>query len=491
MGELLAFILYFIVIIGIGIYFFLKTKGGMGQYFLGGRQLNSWVIALSAQASDMSAWLLMGLPGSLFAFGLGKVWIAIGLAIGTYLNWLFTAERLRRFTEAAGDSITIPEYLQNRFQASSPALRIVCAIVFFACFAIYSAASFKAGGLVFSTVLGMPYETTVIIFSIIVVLYTFLGGFLAVCWTDFVQGMLMLAAILFAPIAAFFVMGGIDPGFYAGVDANFLNLFPTGTFDYASFASIASGLGWGLGYFGMPHILVRFMAIKEPSMIKRSRRIAVIWVLLALVGAVAVGILGRAFVPEIANSEYVFIEMVRNIFPPFIAGILLSAIIAASMSTADSQLLVAASALTSDVYQPMIRKNASDKELLLVSRLVVIAIAIVAFIMAVNPNSGSIMGLVENAWAGFGAAFGPVILLSLYWKRLTYRGAVTGIIFGGITVFLWIALGLSAATQLYEILPGVVMGSIGAVVGSLVDKAPSAEVLALFEKAMKTKKDEK
>ncbi len=487
MGELSAFILYFAVIVGIGIYFFVKTKGGMNQYFLGGRQLNHWVIALSAQASDMSAWLLMGLPGSLFAFGLGKVWIAIGLAIGTYLNWLFTAERLRRFTEAAGDSITIPEYLQNRFQAASPALRIVCAIVFFVCFAVYAAASFKAGGLVFSTVLNIPYDTTVIIFSIIVVLYTFLGGFLAVCWTDFIQGLLMLAAILFAPIAAYFIMGGIDQSFYTNIDPNYLKLLPTGKMDYTSFATILSGLGWGFGYFGMPHILVRFMAIKEPALIKRSRRIAVVWVLLALGGAVAIGILGRAFVPEIANSEYVFIEVVRNIFPPFIAGILLSAIIAASMSTADSQLLVAASALTSDVYQPLIRKNASDKELLWVSRLVVIAIAIVAFFMGNNPNSGSIMGLVENAWAGFGAAFGPVILLSLYWKRLTYRGAVTGICFGGITVFLWIALGLSASTQLYEIIPGIIMGFVGAIIGSLIDKSPSQEVLDLFEKAMKTK----
>ncbi len=486
MGEIVAFILYFILILGIGLYFFAKTKNGANSYFLGDRQMNKWVVAMSAQSSDMSGWLLMGLPGSIFAFGMGKVWIAVGLAIGTYLNWLFTAERLRRFTEVAGNAITIPEYLQNRFKTSSKALRIISAIVFFVCFTVYAASAFKAGGMVFSTVFHVSFNTATIIFSIIVLAYTFLGGFQAVCWTDFVQGLLMLFAILLAPIFAYFAMNGIDSGFFASIDPHFLSAVPGGRFSYSAFATIISGLAWGLGYFGMPHILVRFMSIKNPQEIKDSRRIATIWVIFALGGAVAVGLIGRAFLPELidGNSEYVFVEMVRKLFPPFIAGILLSAIIAASMSTADSQLLVASSAFTSDVYKPIIRKEATDKEMIWVGRMVVLIIAIVAFFMAINPNSKNIMGLVENAWAGFGASFGPVVILSLYWKRLTNRGAICGIVLGGVTVFLWIFLGLSTSTQLYEIIPGFAMGMLGALVGSLTDKKPSQEVLDMCDEAM-------
>lgn len=486
MGEIFAFILYFIIILGIGLYFFKSAKQSADGYFLGGRQMNKWVVAISAQASDMSGWLLMGLPGSLFALGMGQIWVAVGLAIGTYLNWLFTAERLRRFTEVAGNAITIPEYLQNRFKTSSMALRVISAIVFFVCFTVYAASAFKAGGSVFSTVFGISIENATIIFAIIVLLYTFLGGFDAVCWTDFVQGMLMLFAVLFVPIVAYFFIGNqnLNAGFYASIDPNFLSLLPNG-WTYASFATIISGLAWGLGYFGMPHILVRFMSIKSPDQIKTSRRIATIWVLLALGAAVAVGIVGRAFFPDLVNQEMIFVEMVRKIFPSFIAGILLSAIIAASMSTADSQLLVASSAFTADIYQPLFRKKASDKELLWMGRLIVVIIAIVAYIMAMNPNSGNIMSLVSNAWAGFGASFGPVIILSLYWKRFTNQGAVCGVIFGGLTVFLWIFLGLSSSTLIYELLPGFAMGLLGSVIGTLASKEPKQEVLDLFEKSLK------
>lgn len=487
MGELIAFILYFAVVLIIGLYFFKRGQQGADGYFLGGRQMNKWVVAISAQASDMSGWLLMGLPGSLYALGMGQVWVAVGLAIGTYLNWLFTAQRLRCFTEVAGNSITIPEYLQNRFKTTSKALRIISAIVFFICFTVYAASAFKAGGAVFSTVFNISFSTATIIFALIVVAYTFLGGFAAVCWTDFVQGMLMLIAILAAPIAAYYAIGSIDPTFYTNIDPHFLNPLPDGSVSYASVATIVSGLAWGLGYFGMPHILVRFMSIKTPDEIKTSRRVATVWVILALGGAVAVGLIGRAFIPGLDNSEMVFVDMVRVLFPPFIAGILLSAIIAASMSTADSQLLVASSAFTTDVYKAVIRKDASDKEISWLGRAVVLVISVVAFFMAINPNSGNIMSLVSNAWAGFGASFGPVILLSLYWRRLTNRGAVLGVVFGGLTVILWIYFGLSTSTMIYELLPGFIMGLLGAVIGSLTDKEPSQEVLAMFDKASKMK----
>lgn len=482
MGEIIAFILYFAVVLVIGLYFFVKSKQSAGGYFLGSRQMNKWVVAISAQASDMSGWLLMGLPGSLYALGMGQVWVAVGLGIGTYLNWLFTAKRLRSFTEVAGDAITIPEYLQNRFKTTSKALRIISAIVFFICFTVYAASAFKAGGTVFSTVFNISFNSATIIFALIVVAYTFLGGFPAVCWTDFVQGMLMLVAILFAPIAAYFVLGNLDSSYFTAIDPHFLNPVPNGTLSYASIATIISGLAWGLGYFGMPHILVRFMSIKTPDEIKTSRRVATIWVILALGGAVAVGLIGRALIPSLDNSELVFVEMVRQLFPPFIAGILLSAIIAASMSTADSQLLVASSAFTSDVYKAVIRKDASDKEISWLGRGVVIIISIVAFFMSINPGSGNIMSLVSNAWAGFGASFGPVILLSLYWRRLTNRGAVLGVVFGGVTVFLWIYFNLNDITMIYELLPGFIMGLLGAIVGSLSDKKPKQEVLDMFDK---------
>lgn len=471
-AELVAFILYFLAVIGIGIAMFFKTRGGDEKdYFLGGRNMGSWVTALSASASDMSAWLLMGLPGSILAFGMGKVWIAIGLLIGTVLNWQLTAPCLRRFSKTAGDSITIPQYLSNRFAAKNKALRIVSAVVFLVCYAIYAASSFKACGTLFHTVLGLDYTIATAVAAGIILLYTFLGGFAAVCWTDFVQGMLMLVALLIAPIAA---LSAINAGQVEGVAAlteHYWNLLPSGKFDWSSISTILSGLAWGLGYFGMPHILVRFMSIREPGMIKKSKWIAIIWTSLGLAAAVAVGLIGRLYLPDLtaANSNLVFINMVRGIFPAFIAGVLLSAILAASMSTADSQLLVSASAFTSDVYKPVIRKNASNREMLWISRLVVLAVTVVAFLIAIDPNSGDIMNLVENAWAGFGSAFGPVILLSLFWKKFTYRGAVAGILGGAAVDVLWLIF-LTAPTGIYELLPGFAAGMLCALIGTLLDK---------------------
>ena len=489
-GELLAFLLYFLIVIGIGIFFFFRTRGGgAADYFLGGRKMGSWVAALSASASDMSAWLLMGLPGSILAFGMGKVWIAVGLGIGTILSWIFLAPRLRRFSIVARDSITIPQYLSNRFLSKSKALQVISAVVFLVCYAVYAASSFKACGTLFHTVLGMDEKAAMFLAAGVILLYTFLGGFSAVCWTDFFQGLLMIAAIVIAPIFALNAVVNGDGASAAGLSEHYFNFLPTGKFDWGSISSILSGLGWGLGYFGMPHILVRFMSIKTGDMVKKSRVIASIWTVIALTAAAGVGLVGRLYAPGLAESgqETVFIVMVRGLFPGFIAGILLSAILAASMSTADSQLLVSASAFSNDVYQPIFRKNkASNREILWVSRLVVAAIAVIALLIAITPGSGSIMDLVENAWAGFASAFGPAILLSVFWKRFTYRGACAGIVAGALADVLWLIF-LSKPTGLYEILPGFLAGLCAAVVATLLDKEPSEDVKSLYEEAVSYK----
>ncbi|MBR0265831.1 MAG: sodium/proline symporter PutP [Clostridia bacterium] len=478
--ELVVFIIYLVCMIGIGVYFFLRTRtGGEKEYFLGGRKMGPWVSALSAGASDMSAWVLMGLPASVYALGLGQVWIAVGLAIGYALSWIFEAPRLRAFSIAADDSITIPQYLTNRFKSKSHSLQVVCAIIFLVAYTIYAASSIKAAGTLFNTVLGVDTNVAMYIAAAIIVGYTFLGGFSAVCWTDFFQGMLMLGALLLAPIfaAANLPTGGADaivkeaPGYYSV---------------FTSWTDILSGLGWGLGYFGMPHIIIRFMSVESQKSLKRSAKIGITWTTLILIFSVLVGVLGRmslGFDEGISKNSLVFITMVRRLFPPLVSGVLLSAILAAAMSTADSQLLSAASAFSSDVYKPLIRKNkTSDKEMLWTGRIVVLVIALLALVLAVNPNAGSIMDLVSNAWGVFGAAFGPAILLSLFWKRFTFKGAVAGISVGAIVDILWLVL--LSKTGLYEIVPGFVASLCAAVVVTLMDKKPDAEVEALFDKAV-------
>ena len=481
-----AFVLYLVVIMAIAIWSMLKSRGGdAGEYFLAGRKMGKWVTALTAQTSDMSGWLLMGFPGSILAFGIGRTWIAIGLILGTYLNWLLVAARLRRFTKAADDAITIPEYLTKRFQSKSYVLQGVCAIVFLVFFTVYVAAGILAGGTVLNSILGIGELPSFIIFTFFVLAYTFLGGLAAISRTDFLQGMLMLIAILAAPIIVYFTQS-IDFAGTVAADVNYWNLLPSGQLDYASVSSILGDLAWGLGYFGMPHIIIKFMAVKNSKMIKFSRRIAMAWVILALGAAIAVGIVGRAFMPELVDGERerVFIEMVVRVFPGFIAGILLSAIVAAAMSTADSQLLVASASITNDIYKPLFNKDKSDKtKVVWVGRIVVAVLAVIAFLIAINPNSGNIMGLVANAWAGFGSAFGPVIILSLYWKRFTYKGATAGIVCGAGMVAIWITF-FQEYTGIYELLPGFIMGFIACVVVSLLDKAPSKEVETIFDKAL-------
>ena len=499
--EIFAFVLYFVLVLGIGLFFFVRTRkdgDSEKQYFLGGRQMGPWVTALSAQASDMSAWLLMGLPGSVLAFGLGKAWIGIGLAIGTALNWIFVAKRLRKFSKAANDAITLPEYLQNRFLAKSPVLSIITAIVFLISFTIYVASGFVAGTTVFvSLVPGLTRETAMIIFAAVILLYTFLGGFKAVSWTDFFQGTLMFIALLAVPIVCVLVED-LDP---TAVNTVYTNLndgteyaFVPNVFS-ASWQDIISGLAWGLGYFGMPHILVRFMAIRKPSEIKKSATIAIIWVTISLAASLIIAYLGRMIVagellPDGLQAT-VFIHLARRFFPPFLSGILLAAIIAASMSTADSQLLVASSSFTNDIYKPLIRKNASDKELVWVARGVVAVVAIIAYFLASARGEGAqaIMDMVENAWGLFGSAFGPVVLLSVFWKRFNYWGAVAGVVGGAVTDILWYNL-LSSTTGVYELFPGFVVGMLCAVVVTLLTKAPSAEVVAIFDKATDPENDE-
>lgn len=496
-GVLVAFIIYFAAMLLIGFHFFRRTSGNDDtQYFLGGRSLGPWVTAMSAQASDMSGWLLMGFPGSLIAFGMGQVWIGIGLAIGTIANWLIVARRLRRFSKASGDAITLPQYLTNRFASSSPALKIVCAVIFLISFTIYVASAFVAGQTVLCSVVPWFAEghqsIALLVFAAIILAYTFLGGFKAVCWTDFIQGLLMLAALLVVPIMMV-AAGKFDSSYY-GAFAERVTAFDTNPFA-AHWTDIVTGLAWGLGYFGMPHILVRFMAIKKPSMMKKSAVVAIIWVILTLGAAAVIAILGRTYMLKDGSSlavlllpderKSVFIAIVKDIFPGFIAGILLAAIIAAAMSTADSQLLVASSAFTSDLYKPLIRKGkASDKELGWIGRVVVAVIAVVAYLIASSGSewASDIMAMVENAWGLFGAAFGPVIILSLFWKRLNYAGAVAGIIGGAAVDVVWL-LCLTSKTNVYEILPGFVAGLIVTVIVTLITKAPSEEVNRIYAAA--------
>ena len=430
--ELVVFIIYFVFMVGIGIYFFAKSKGSNEKdYFLGGRKMGPWVSALSAGASDMSAWVLMGLPASVYALGMGQIWIAVGLAIGYALSWIFEAPRLRKFSIAAGDSITIPQYLTNRFLSKSKFLQIICAVIFLVAYTIYAASSIKACGTLFSTVIGIDATVAMYIAAFIIIAYTFLGGFNAVCWTDFFQGLLMLAALLIAPIFALALVknGGAVAGSAPAVE---------GYWDaFTSWSDIVSGL------------------------------------------------IGRMFLGEIEDSSVVFITMVRTIFPAVVSGILLSAILAAAMSTADSQLLASASAFASDVYKPVFRKNASDKEMLWAGRIVVVIISVIALIIAADPGSGTIMGLVENAWGVFGAAFGPVILLSLFWRRFTFSGAVAGIVAGAVVDVLWLAFLKS--TGVYEIIPGFAAGLVAALVVSLASKAPSKEIEKLYDAAVAMK----
>ncbi|MBQ8073873.1 MAG: sodium/proline symporter [Clostridia bacterium] len=485
-AEIAVFVIYLAFMIGIGLFFFLRSKNaGEKEYFLGGRKMGPWVSALSAGASDMSAWVLMGLPTAIYAMGVGQVWISVGLALGYALSWVFEAPRLRAFSIVADDAITIPQYLTRRFRSKSYALQVTCAVIFLVAYTIYAASSVKAAGTLFHTVIGMDETVAMYLAAGIIIAYTFLGGFSAVCWTDFFQGLLMLGALLLAPVFA---------ASHLTVNADQITAETPAFFNpFTSWQDIASGLGWGLGYFGMPHIIIRFMSVESQKSLKKSAAIGITWTTLILLFAALVGIFGRemlGFDAEINDKSLVFITMVRRIFPSVISGVLLSAILAASMSTADSQLLAAASAFSSDVYKPLVRNNkASDREMLWTGRMVVLIVAVVALVIASNPGAGTIMSLVSNAWGVFGAAFGPAILLSLFWKRFNFPGALAGIIVGALVDILWLAF--LSGTGLYEIIPGFLCGGLAAVVTTLCTRKPSDEVEALFEKGISFQREAK
>ena len=500
-AEIIVFLAYFIILFFVGlIFYFNGSNKDQEDYFLGGRSMGPWVTAMSAQASDMSAWLLMGLPGSILAFGFGQIWIGVGLALGTAANWIFCAKRLRKFSKAANDAITLPQYLTNRFASEHKTLQVICAIIFLIAFTVYVASAFVAGTSVFTMLFpGMSDQTAMIIFALIIVGYTFLGGFKAVCWTDFFQGILMLIALLAVPIIVT-LTENLDTASLAKVyqytDASgaVVNCeFGTG-FISASWQDIVSGLAWGLGYFGMPHIVVRFMSIEKPSMIKKSATVAIVWVVLSLGAACIMAYMARMIVGEElltkGAQKTVFIVMARRFFPPAIAGFLLAAIMAASVSTADSQLLVASSSFTSDLYQPIIRKDASDKEVLNMGRIAVVVISLIAYLLARSNGAGAqaIMNMVENAWGLFGAAFGPVVLLSLFWRRFNYTGACAGVIAGALVDIIW--LMFFSSTGVYELLPGFAIGGIAAVIATLVTPAPEKKVTDIFDMANAENYDE-
>lgn len=502
---ILSFVVYMVGMLLIGITSAKKNKNA-DDYFLGGRNLGGWVAALSAQASDMSGWLLMGLPGCIYAFGANQAWIAIGLFLGTVFNWLLVSGRLRRYTIKAGNAMTIPEYLSNRFHDNKNILKTISAIVIVVFFLVYTASAFAAGGKLFSSVMKIDYHVALTIGAIVILAYTFLGGFIAVCNTDFVQGTLMLIGILTVPIVAVMLMGTghiipnlIDSGLT--VDAkDFLNIFSENGKPISPI-SIASQLAWGLGYCGMPHILVRFMAVRDDKELAKSRKIAIVWVLLSLAVACIIGVIGRAYLyPTVLGTEHseyenVFIEMIKKVFLvdtklPLIGGLLLCGVLAAIMSTADSQLLVSSSSVANDLIAGVFFKKMSEKSIMIASRITVIAIAIIAYIIAWNPDS-SIMALVSDAWAGLGSAFGPTIFMSLYWKRINMPGAAAGMISGGLTVIIWdyikfikldgVRVTLATYTGLYSLLVGFFVSLLFIVIFTLSTAKVSDEIVKEFE----------
>ena len=515
-----SFVGYLALMLWIG-FFFSKRQESLGDYYLGGRRMNKWVVALSAQASDMSGWLLMGLPGAIYVGGFSEAWIGIGLLIGTYLNWKIVAHRLRVYSHVCKDSITIPDFICNRFRDPTGISRIVAAVIILVFFTFYTASGFVSCAKLFTSTFGIPETVNVLglsmtgyslclwIGAIVVVSYTLLGGYMAVCWTDFIQGSLMFVAIVLVPAIVVCNAGG----FASTVDAlNEINPYLQSLFTNAStakaagFIGLASCMAWGLGYFGMPHILVRFMSINNPAEVKGSRRIAMSWVTISLGAATVIGLVFHLYLKQkgltlaqVGNDpEKMFMVMINGMFSTgffarVFAGILLSAIMAAIMSTADSQLLVSASSFSNDLYKVVLRKTATNRELLVVSRLAVGVVALVAIAMAMNTQSEFfkvVMKMVSFAWAGFGAAFGPLILLALFWKRTNLAGAVSGMVVGATTCFVWKFVLSDMAAQhpifgLYELAPGFLFSFVVTVVVSLLTKKPSAEMLDEYDEVVR------
>ena len=476
----ITFVGYLLVMVCVGFYAYYHTRS-YGDYILGGRSLGGFVTALSVGASDMSGWLLMGLPGAVYLAGISQSWIGIGLVLGSYINWCVVASRLRVYTEKTHNALTLPDYFSHRFEDKQNLLRIIAAVVILLFFTIYCASGVVAGARLFENTFSMSYETALILGAAATICYVFVGGFLAVSWTDTIQALLMCLALIVTPIAVMYDLGGFTAATecVASVDIKMLNILEGHTL-----VGIVSLLAWGLGYFGQPHILVRFMGISSPAAIKKSRRIATVWVVISLTAAVMIGVSGRMVLGDglldgNGQQEIIYITMVSKFFPLFIAGIFLSAILAAIMSTADSQLLVTASALTKDFYHNKIRPQATEKELMWVSRGCVMGVAVIAVLIATNQNS-TVLGLVSYAWGGFGSAFGPLVLCSLFWKRTNKQGAYAGILVGGIVDLVWAQLS-GGIFDLYEIVPGFVCGLIAIFVVSLLTAAPSKEITDEFD----------
>lgn len=470
-ATLITFIIYLVGVMILGFIAYRQTNN-LADYVLGGRRLGSAVTALSAGASDMSGWLLLGLPGALYASGLNQIWIAIGLTIGAYLNWLLVASRLRVHTEKANNALTLPDFFHHRFQDHSNWLRIISALLILLFFTFYTSSGLVSGARLFEGSFGLNYTTALWIGAAVIMAYTFLGGFLAVSWTDVLQGILMSLALIIVPIVTIYEIGGweVMTTRISQIDPALLNVF-----NDMSLLSIISLMAWGLGYFGQPHILVRFMAIKSEQQVPMARRIGMSWMMISTAGAVITGFFGIAYFAgnPLNDSEKVFIQLSQVLFNPWVAGFLLAAILAAIMSTIDSQLLVSSTAITEDFYQAFLRPNASQTELMWVGRISVIVIAVIALLIASNPQN-TVLDIVAYAWAGFGSSFGPVIIFSLFWSRMTRNGALAGMIVGAITVVLWnelTAQGMIPFT-LYEMVPAFGLSCIAIIGVSLIDKAP-------------------
>lgn len=509
---LLAMLIYFVVVLTVGFVYAKKSNQSTSNYFLGGRQLGPWLTALSAEASDMSGWLLMGLPGVAYFTGASDaMWTAIGLAIGTYVNWKIVARRLRIYSEKAGDSITLPQYFANRFHDDRHIISTVAAIIIFLFFSIYVGSCFVTCGKLFSTLFGFDYATMMMLGAIIVFLYTFVGGYLSVCTTDLIQGTLMFFALAIVFIGSVTNVGGVDnvvnflktiPGFLSGtaiatpvLDANGQQVIENGMPKFGDAAgygavTIISGLAWGLGYFGMPQVLVRFMSIRDPKEIKVSRRIATVWCVISLSCAVCIGLVGRAMLPTEfltqASAENIFIVASQILLPSFVCGLVVSGIFAASMSSSSSYLLISGSSIAEDIFRGIIKRDATDRQVMIVARFVLLAVFIFGILLALDENS-SIFSIVSYAWAGFGASFGPVILLALYWKRMNLPGAIAGMVTGTATVLIWhnFISNLGGWFGVYELLPGFLLALIVSVIVSLATKEPSESMRRDFEEYQK------
>lgn len=474
-SAIIAFISYLMLVMLVGVISYMATRS-LSDYVLGGRSLGGAVAALSAGASDMSSWLLMSLPGAVYASGMNQIWIAIGLTTGAYLCWRLIAKRLRVYSEIANDSVTLPAFLDNRFRDNTRVIRIIAAVVTLIFFIFYVAAGFYAGGILISRTFGISYTEGLYIGALVIMLYTSIGGFLAVSWTDFFQGTLMLFVLLLVPYFAMKGMGGFEESLQKLLEKQPDYFSVTADLNLMKFISLMS---WGLGYFGMPHILVRFMSVKSVKEIPLARRICISWMSLSMLGAILVGIVGAINFCHcpLDNQETVFIVLSESIFAPWIMGIILAVILSSSMCAVDSQMLAASSALTEDFYRVILRKNASQKELLWVGRIMCLIIALCGIGLAKTPNQ-SIMNLVSFAWAGLGATFGAPVVLSLYWKRATRNGIAAGMVAGALTVIVWHLSGLG--TVLYELLPATLMAYLFSVGVSLLDKQPAPNIIEEF-----------